>query len=201
MDDPRELITHEPFSPREDRVQDALPDSRSPYPAERDRYENDDPYDIRRFRRNTPLAGRGARLGAYLLDVFLTFLAALPGIILAFALASNFRGADEDTVILLVIGVGGAGVFALLVFQWYLLATQGQTLGKKALGIRIVHFEDESNPGFVGTVILRQWVPALIAQIPLVGGIFGLVNILCIFGEERRCLHDQIAGTKVILAR
>jgi hypothetical protein len=30
--------------------------------------------------------------------------------------------------------------------------------------------------------------------------VFRFADAVMIFGEERRCLHDQIAGTKVILA-
>ena len=32
------------------------------------------------------------------------------------------------------------------------------------------------------------------------GGLFGLVDILFIFGSERRCIHDLIAQTKVVVA-
>jgi len=43
-------------------------------------------------------------------------------------------------------------------------------------------------------------VPWLIEQVPLFGGLFWIVDVCLIFGEERRCLHDYIAGTKVVRA-
>jgi hypothetical protein len=36
--------------------------------------------------------------------------------------------------------------------------------------------------------------------IPGVGRWMPLIEILFIFGEERRCVHDLIAGTKVVIA-
>jgi uncharacterized RDD family membrane protein YckC len=90
------------------------------------------------------------------------------------------------------------GWLGLLIVQVVLLSTSGQSLGKRIVGIRIVRYEDESNPGFVGAWLLRSLVPGLIAAIPCFGMIFSLVDIMCIFGVERRCLHDLIAGTKVI---
>jgi uncharacterized RDD family membrane protein YckC len=50
------------------------------------------------------------------------------------------------------------------------------------------------NGGFVPHVALRAWLVTLIGIIPL----FGLVDILFIFREDKRCIHDLIAGTRVI---
>jgi uncharacterized RDD family membrane protein YckC len=86
------------------------------------------------------------------------------------------------------------------VIQCILLTLHGQTIGKKIAGTRIVSYRDGSNLGFVGNVLLRSFVPSLIGSIPYIGGCFSLVDVLCIFGEERRCLHDQIAGTAVVEA-
>jgi len=30
--------------------------------------------------------------------------------------------------------------------------------------------------------------------------LFGLINVLFIFGQEKRCVHDMIAKTKVVKA-
>ena len=45
---------------------------------------------------------------------------------------------------------------------------------------------------------MRSWVPGFIGLIPIVGGIFPWVDALFIFGDEQQCVHDKIAGTKVI---
>ena len=89
------------------------------------------------------------------------------------------------------------GVLALGIFQAYLVATTGKSLGKGWLNIPIVKV-DGSPVGFVHGVLLRSWLVAIINNIPGIGGIFGLINILMIFGEERRCLHDYIASSKVV---
>ncbi len=34
--------------------------------------------------------------------------------------------------------------------------------------------------------------------IPFVGAIYAIVDILMIFGEEHRCMHDMIATTCVV---
>ena len=89
-------------------------------------------------------------------------------------------------------------LLALLVIQIYLLSTCGQTLGKKLLGIRIVSFDDETNPGFVKAFLLRVVVNGLIGAVPLVGGVYSLVDACFIFRDDQRCIHDIIAGTKVV---
>jgi uncharacterized RDD family membrane protein YckC len=91
-------------------------------------------------------------------------------------------------------------VLALFITQMYLLSTRGQSLGKKFVGVRIVKYADNANPGFVHACLLRAIVPALIGAVPFVGGLFSIIDICFIFGEERRCLHDLIAGTKVVKA-
>jgi uncharacterized RDD family membrane protein YckC len=85
----------------------------------------------------------------------------------------------------------------LTIYQWYLTATTGQSLGKKWLKIRIIK-TDGSPVNFVSGVILREWITAAIGLIPCVGPLVNLVGILMIFGQNQRCLHDHIAGTKVI---
>ena len=127
------------------------------------------------------------------------------GIILAFMVfsaTSSMRLGDAEMMSYGVIGVAALMVLMVLAFmgyQWYLIATTGQTLAKRWLGIKIVRV-DGTPLGFVNGVILRSWVLGLLGNIPIVGPLVSLVNPLMIFGEERRCLHDQIAGTRVIVA-
>ena len=35
-------------------------------------------------------------------------------------------------------------------------------------------------------------------MIPVLGPLFSLVNVCFIFREDRRCIHDLIAGTQVV---
>ncbi|MEZ4298314.1 MAG: RDD family protein [Polyangiaceae bacterium] len=82
-------------------------------------------------------------------------------------------------------------------YQWSLIARTGQSLGKKWQRIRIVKV-DGSPVNFTSGVILREWITTLIGFVPFIGGLVGTVGLLMIFGRERRCLHDHIAGTKVV---
>jgi hypothetical protein len=52
-------------------------------------------------------------------------------------------------------------------------------------------------------VLLRSWAfYALVFAGTLLffGSILPLVDALMIFGDQRRCLHDHLAGTKVVVA-
>ena len=51
----------------------------------------------------------------------------------------------------------------------------------------------------LGKIIGLRVLPiSLAAHIPIVGGFVGLIDALFIFGSEKRCLHDYIAGTIVV---
>jgi uncharacterized RDD family membrane protein YckC len=139
------------------------------------------------------LADRGTRLGAAMLDFFIFIASLIPGIIVISA--SDTDGGEGFGWALIAIAWLG-----LFVVQTVMLVKHGQSLGKRALKIRIVRVSDESTPGFVKVVLLRMWVPSFIAGIPYAGAIIWIVDGLFIFRDDRRCLHDLIAGTKVIKA-
>ena len=109
------------------------------------------------------------------------------------------------------------GMFVIACVQWYLIATRGQSIGKMAVRTQIVR-RDGSPAGFVAGVALRSWIigglvwaPRALGLLGVPGAITGalsvatsllwLVDVLFIFGSERLCLHDYIAGTKVIVVR
>ena len=142
---------------------------------------------------HSQLADRGTRLGAVALDILIFMTLLVPGIVVTFT--SDTDGGKGFGWALIVIAWLG-----LFVVQMVLLVRHGQSLGKRALGIRIVRVSDESIPGFVRVVLLRMCVPAFVAGIPYVGTIIWIVDGLFIFRDDRRCLHDLIAETKVIKA-
>lgn len=156
-----------------------------------------------------PLARRFTRLASAILDNVIGIAFILPGIVLMapgfVALAESGKdGGQPDFSIL----AGGAfaigalvammGLLALIIIQIWMLVTRGQTMGKRLLGIRIVRYKDNAKPDFVHSVLLRGIVPGVLGAIPYIGSLFSIVNVCFIFGEERRCLHDLIAGTKVV---
>lgn len=141
------------------------------------------------------LAGRGTRLGAVLLDGLMFGVLGIIAAIAIPALGPNGSGAG----VAVAIGVVGIGILALLIVNLVLLHRNGQTLGKKWLGIKITR-TDGDRAGLGRIFFLRMLVPGLIGAIPLAGPIFSIVDPLFIFRESRRCLHDAIADTIVVRA-
>lgn len=150
---------------------------------------------------NLELASRGLRLGAQLIDGIISGICAAPGFIMLMS-AGIFSSPNNPNGALLFAGIAAIGlaILILLAVQIYLLTTRGQTIGKKLLGVKIVNFDDETNPGFVKAFLLRVFVNGLIGGIPFLGVAYTLVDICFIFREDRRCIHDLLAGTKVVKA-
>ena len=145
------------------------------------------------------LASRGKRLAAAVVDIFIFFplvvLVAQPLGLINISDPEKIQAFNlEQSIKLFIIGQ----VLFLLV-QGYLLHTQGQTIGKKLLKIKIVSLDDKLL-GIGKLYFVRYLTFSLIAQIPIIGALIGIVNVLFIFGQDKRCLHDRIAGTKVIEA-
>ncbi|HYO56940.1 RDD family protein [Archangium sp.] len=138
------------------------------------------------------LAAPGTRLAAVLVDRFATLI--LP-LFIGLLLGGMFdRGSNTFLPVFLLLG--GLGSFAMLGFQLYLLATTGQSLGKRAMGIKVVR--TDGSPVDLGRLILlRNVVPMFIGVATC--NLFTLVDPLFIFSAERRCLHDHLADTKVIM--
>jgi uncharacterized RDD family membrane protein YckC len=142
------------------------------------------------------LASRWLRLAAALVDGVIGGGASLAIIFLLLGFdMQKLAAIDLPSKVLFAL----MGVALFMLFHGYLLLKNGQTIGKKLVGIRVALL-DGSVPPFV-PLILKRYVPIwLVVQIPIVGGLCNLVNILFIFRADRRCLHDLIAGTKVVRA-
>jgi uncharacterized RDD family membrane protein YckC len=110
---------------------------------------------------------------------------------------SEFTYESKDWIYLGITSVLG---IAFLVWNLILLAKRGQTVGKMCCGIKIVR-TDYTKASFSRVFWLRAVVNALISAIPAVGNIYALVDVLFIFGEERKCLHDMFAGTIVVYTK
>ena len=105
-----------------------------------------------------------------------------------------------DTSLRVVVLVSLGGVTVFLVLNGYLLATAGQTVGKRLVGTRIVNVSDDRIPKFLTLLGGRYGVAWLVSVIPVVGNLYAVADALFVFRRDRRCLHDLIAGTKVIMA-
>jgi len=165
------------------------------------------------------LADRGARLLARVIDWFIEMLCALPGgIILGTEIVKVVIAAsqgkepelDQLDVPRLILGASvllGAWL-VLLAIQVWMLTTRGQTIGKRLLGIKVVK-RDGTPAGFIGAWLMREALITVLGMvtgfIPFVGPIllrpaFHITDWCLIFRDDQSCLHDNLAGTKVVKA-
>jgi uncharacterized RDD family membrane protein YckC len=87
------------------------------------------------------------------------------------------------------------GVFVLI--QGYPLHATGQTWGKKLLSLKIVDLQ--GNKPSLADLLLKRYLPThAIANVPCLGTLYVLVDSLMIFRADQRCVHDLIAGTRVV---
>jgi uncharacterized RDD family membrane protein YckC len=89
----------------------------------------------------------------------------------------------------------------MFVYDWVQHGLWGRTLGKRALGTRVVTASDRSKISG-GAACGRAAVFALPPLVPLFGGLFALLNELwLLWDRQRQCLHDKAARTVVIKTR
>src|SRR6185295_11747606 len=87
-----------------------------------------------------------------------------------------------------------------LVYQTLMIALVGRTVGKLALGTRVVRSIDGARPGWSEAVI-RALLPLSLGAIPRVGVfLIVLVYSLALWTPLRQGLHDKAAGTLVVRA-
>ena len=146
-----------------------------------------------------PLATRGERFAGAFVDGILNLIAIF-AVVAALAFIGINIQADEtltqSVASTVISGLLGFGVF--LAIHGYLLATQGRTVGKLLVKTQIVDRETNQIQPF-GPLLMKRYVWLwLVTMIPIFGGIVGLIDVLLIFRENRACLHDDVAGTKVI---
>ncbi|MFL6551405.1 MAG: RDD family protein [Povalibacter sp.] len=146
-------------------------------------------------------ADRGTRLGAAVVDFLIGVVVAAPLLFTAVLGGLNWR--EPSSYAPAVLGVGGGVSFLLglvwLVYTIYLVNKNGQTVGKKLLGIKVVR-SDGSRASLGRIFWLRNVVNAIPGLLPVVGYLYNLADALFIFGADRQCLHDKIADTIVVRA-
>jgi uncharacterized RDD family membrane protein YckC len=151
------------------------------------------------------LAGRGTRLVAFLLNTVLWIAPVVLG-----SLAAPEAWDDPQQVrdpvtgelvqaheraTLIFGGIMLGGWLLVLIVNAVLVGTRSQSIGKLLVGIEIRR-EDGSHAGFWRIVGLRWLVSAAIgATVPF----YSLVNPAFIFRRDRRCVHDLIADTIVVV--
>ena len=139
------------------------------------------------------LADRGPRLGASILDTAIFFaLVYLP--LVAFLIGEAALGPSSSGLggaIGLVLALAGFVGWAWLTLRF--MSRNSQSIGKKIVGIKVVR-SDGSPVSLSRLIWLRNVVNWIVSIVPL----YGLIDVLFIFGESRQCLHDKIADTIVV---
>jgi uncharacterized RDD family membrane protein YckC len=137
--------------------------------------------------RGLELAGPMRRLAAALVDVWL--LGGINALTLYFTLRLCALTPHEWYLL----PAGPMLLFFLLMDAGYLVAftaAGGQTIGKMALGLRVVRDGDDSVP--VGTALARA-LGAIASTLCLGAGL-----LPALLHEDRRALHDRLSGTHVV---
>jgi uncharacterized RDD family membrane protein YckC len=146
-------------------------------------------------------ADRATRLGAAILDSFIFMLMVYTPLFLSgmFLALTDVPGGQSDRTEAFSAAMSVAGIFALVGFiAWaaitivYMRRT-GQSIGKKATGIKVVR-SDGSPVSLSRLIWMRNVLNWIISIVPL----YGLIDALFIFGESRQCLHDKLADTIVV---
>lgn len=141
------------------------------------------------------LASRWSRMFASLLDTLVIMIVLVPVMYSTGAFDGIAKGIEPSLGYNLA--VGALGLLVFVIANGKLLISNGQTIGKKILGIKIVDLEG-GVPDFSKHLLKRYAVYFIPGQVPIAGQLFSIVNILFIFGKQKRCVHDYAAGTKVV---
>jgi len=143
-------------------------------------------------------ASRLSRLGASIIDSLIMIVLVIPVMFLTGGFDQISNPEDQPSLLYnLAIAIAAIVVFVAVNFK--LLTSNGQTIGKKAVGIKIVTMQDEL-PSLKENLLKRYAVYFIPGQVPIIGQIFSLVNVLFIFKADQRCIHDLVGDTKVVNA-
>ena len=146
------------------------------------------------------LAEPSARLSAKIID-FLILVAVIVGgvIVVLVALVAEGFGVGIG----LVEGVFLAAlliVLASLLYDPLFIAIRGQTVGKKATGIRVVRADNGGLPT-LGRSFARWALPGVLLAIPGAGYALAALCFSSLLRDaSRRGWHDKVAGTVVVKA-
>lgn len=162
---------------------------------------NDENADVREGENDNPgceeyeLAGRGQRLAATMIDGLIGLFIGVP---VYFFFLAKYVGTESGLPLMYILVSVVFGLAFFLLVHGYFLKENGQTVGKKVVGIRIADLYNDVPS--LQTLILMRYLPIwIVTMIPLIGGMVSLVDVLFIFKDDRRCIHDIIAGTRVVV--
>jgi uncharacterized RDD family membrane protein YckC len=141
-------------------------------------------------------ADRGTRLGATMLDgIIFALMVYVPITMAAMAGGPGRATGGAGAILVVCVALALVGFIAWCWLTIKYVKRNGQTIAKKLLAVKVVR-SDGSAVSLGRVFWLRNIVNGLISIVPL----YGLVDVLFIFGESRQCLHDKLADTVVVKA-
>ncbi len=127
-------------------------------------------------------AGFWIRLGASILD---SLIISIPVAIIVYTFTGHYDTDDLNARIL------SALYSIILPVYWY-----GRTIGKRICGIRIQTYDTHESPK-ITTMLMRVLVAGIVYVLTL--GVGVIVSAFMVgLREDRRAIHDFIAGTEVV---
>ena len=160
------------------------------------------------------LATRASRLAAKILDLFFFLAMIVLGLMLAsffgemsfrdmyfwlielqtneISTSKSINSSPEGFQILLIV----LSFFSVIFIQARLLVRDGQTIGKKIIGIKIINAFNLGKVKLINFIFIR-WIFFEILSVLPFGTIIVLADVVFIFRKDRRCLHDMLSGTVV----
>jgi uncharacterized RDD family membrane protein YckC len=107
---------------------------------------------------------------------------------------SIMAGVSQNDTLSTVSGMIGQLITLVLSYGYYvyMISSRGQTLGKMALGIKVVKIGTDQKPEFT-SAFLREVVGKMLSGI-----VFGLGYLWAIWDKDKQSWHDKIAKTIVV---
>lgn len=139
------------------------------------------------------LAGYGARFLATIIDgILLGIVQFIVGLAFTFGPMTFLRG--QSLALLMVLPLIQFLLQIMISIYYYGIYQHntGQTIGKKAMGIKVVDMVTGQTPS-VGKFLLRDMVGKILSSLILMIG-----YLMPLWDEKKQALHDKIAGTVVI---
>jgi uncharacterized RDD family membrane protein YckC len=151
------------------------------------------------------LAGWWSRVGATLIDGVIVGIGALLILLLFGSVFSiGFFASDEAGIVSLIVGLMlsfvAIAIVALLYAPLMMARTNGKTLGRMAVGIRVVRAKGQPMT-FAWAMLREVGVKALLFGFAssLTFGLASLADVLWpLWDDENRALHDFIVDTRVV---
>jgi uncharacterized RDD family membrane protein YckC len=149
----------------------------------------------------------GQRFLARLIDSLIYFVVAI--ILFALGVVSiashthqvcDLSGCRDETT-----GAGVGGFFAAIavlvlftfLYEWLFIAFKGQTLGKMAMGVKVVRAEDGQVPG-LGKSFIRQIIPAISSALCSLLGLLMYISVFFDNTGRNQTWYDKAATDYVI---